>query len=432
MLATTKPDSSMRQRPPEGGVSTSPAFPKGVEPLNLSQFMLASPVPGKRKLSSQTYRSGNILPRRLRLYLYLIVPAVSLLLLIRRLSYRSHIPFHHPLPFPPTMNTTFSPTPSRQVPPYVHYIYGLSPTFGGKPFSFLQYLCFTSSLHVIEPERIYFHYVYEPSGWWWETWKEEVASRNKTTEFIMVKQRDVVEVFGNKVEHFAHKADVIRLEVLRDYGGIYLDADVLVIKDFGPLYKFPMVMAMESQPNLDPKLPPSGLCNAVMLSRPYSSFVVRWYNAYQNFTSTRWAYHSVTLPYLLAQSYPLDLIVLNKFAFFWPIWHDDHLRLVHRSPPLYDFHQPDRLAPGYNTQFTYHLWESEAWERYLKYYDPERIWFKKTAEKRGDKREEDGRNDESSFSREARRFVSLELRIKWRKAVKEGKVKEREWEHDLV
>lgn len=32
-------------------------------------------------------------------------------------------------------------------------------------------------------------------------------------------------------------------------------------------------MGMESQPNLDPALPPSGLCNAVILAKPYSSFI---------------------------------------------------------------------------------------------------------------------------------------------------------------
>lgn len=55
-----------------------------------------------------------------------------------------------------------------------------------------------------------------------------------TTKLKMVKQRDVTEIFGRKVDHYAHKADVLRLEVLRDYGGIYLDTDILVIKgEFG-------------------------------------------------------------------------------------------------------------------------------------------------------------------------------------------------------
>lgn len=120
-------------------------------------------------------------------------------------------------------------TLTRQIPPYVHYVYGLSPTFGGRPFAFMQYLCMMSALRVLKPEVIYFHHVYEPSGWYWDQWKRAV-SESGTTRLELVKQRDVTEVFGNPVEHFAHKADVLRLEVLRDYGGVYLDVDVLVIK----------------------------------------------------------------------------------------------------------------------------------------------------------------------------------------------------------
>lgn len=53
---------------------------------------------------------------------------------------------------------------------------------------------------------------------------------SETTKLKMVKQRDVTEIFGRKVEKLAHKADVIRLEVLRDYGGIYLDTDMFVLR----------------------------------------------------------------------------------------------------------------------------------------------------------------------------------------------------------
>ena len=31
------------------------------------------------------------------------------------------------------------------------------------------------------------------------------------------------EIFGNKLNHYAHKADVARLEILKNYGGIYLE-----------------------------------------------------------------------------------------------------------------------------------------------------------------------------------------------------------------
>lgn len=54
----------------------------------------------------------------------------------------------------------------------------------------------------------------------------------------MIKERDVTSVFGQEVEHFAHKADVLRLEALRDFGGVYLDMDVLVIKGELPIPSF--------------------------------------------------------------------------------------------------------------------------------------------------------------------------------------------------
>jgi hypothetical protein len=143
----------------------------------------------------------------------------------------------------------------------------------------------------------------------------------------------------------------------------------------------------------------------------------------------------------LARSHPTEITVLNKFAFFWPIWsvsplplflllltppspstshrHDDHLRLVHRS--LTDiFHRPSPLAPTYDTPFTYHLWESVSHTRYLSPYDPDRIHNR--GAKTGKEREEDGASDENAFSREGRRYVSREMRIAWRAARERGDV----------
>ena len=169
-------------------------------------------------------------------------------------------PFYYPLP-PPTTNTTFAPTPSQQIPSYAHFVFGLSPTFGDKPFAFLNYVCLSSALVKLKPEVVFMHHVYEPEGFWWDEfvrrveegggrvtrtsaeaekakvaepkiagWEKTSGRERKGTELRLVRQRDVTDVFGNEVEHFAHKADVIRLEALRDWGGVYLDTDVMVIK----------------------------------------------------------------------------------------------------------------------------------------------------------------------------------------------------------
>jgi len=42
-----------------------------------------------------------------------------------------------------------------------------------------------------------------------------------------------------------------------DYGGIYLDGDVLVVKSFTPLRRFPFVIGRQS---------PDGLCNGIMVA----------------------------------------------------------------------------------------------------------------------------------------------------------------------
>lgn len=89
----------------------------------------------------------------------------------------------------------------RKVPPYVHYVFGLSPDFGGKPFGFIQYAALQSAVQILHPEKVLFHYLHEPQGWWWDRAKEVPG-------FIPVQTHDVTEVFGRPIEHFAHKADV--------------------------------------------------------------------------------------------------------------------------------------------------------------------------------------------------------------------------------
>jgi len=147
----------------------------------------------------------------------------------------------------------------------------------------------------------------------------------------------------------------------------------------------------------------------------------------------------------LAQRHPSEITVLNRYAFFWPLWfvflsplspfpatnfpilnvrHDDHLRLVHRSLS-YSFHSPPSLSSSPSSllsggQFAYHLWESFAYERYLSPYDPDRIH--NLGAKTGNEREEDGASDENSFSREARRWVGEAFRERWRKAKRAGLV----------
>ena len=116
---------------------------------------------------------------------------------------------------------------SKPIPKVVHFVYGLKD--GPSPsIEFYQFLCLQSALISIQPVVIYLWVYIEPQGEWWE----EIKKLDK----VQVKQLDRIDrVYGRKLEKFAHWADIVRLKVLHEFGGIYLDLDVLALRSFDSL-----------------------------------------------------------------------------------------------------------------------------------------------------------------------------------------------------
>ncbi|KAG0146534.1 hypothetical protein CROQUDRAFT_671048 [Cronartium quercuum f. sp. fusiforme G11] len=289
-----------------------------------------------------------------------------------------------------------------KIPRYLHYVFGMSPDFGGKPFGFIHFAALQSALQILRPEKIFIHYAYLPTGWWFERVLE-------IEQVKLVKVRDVTEIFGRPVEHFAHKADIIRLEALRDYGGIYLDFDVFIVRDFTDLLNEDVVLGQEQSPetklrsSTNSKTPEIlGVCNAIILAKPFSPFISRWISSYRTFDKTRWADHSASIPWSLALKFPQEVTILGPEAFFYPLWHEDHLWLVHRSLD-WSFDNSGQLA--------YHAWSSLSYENELKKYDPDLIHVGGGIE-----------NGENSFSYFVRRYIHLDIQIKWSEAKKLGEL----------
>lgn len=87
-------------------------------------------------------------------------------------------------------------------------------------------------------------------------------------------------ILGNTLYYFAHKADILRLIVLSNYGGIYLDIDTICIKPFKELLKYDFVLGKQ---NICEK--EYGLCNTIILSAKDSYFLKLWYGSYKYFRS---------------------------------------------------------------------------------------------------------------------------------------------------
>lgn len=189
------------------------------------------------------------------------------------------------------------------IPKIIHYIY-----VGGRPFSFVHFLAVYTAWKVNQPRRIYLHCTEEPAGRWWD------AARPLLT---VNRVAPVHEVFGRPVRYPAHMADVIRLDVLQRFGGIYLDLDVVCLRPFDPLLKHEFVMGIE---------PGTGLCNAVILARRDAEFLGQWRERYRSFDGSLWNHHSVVVPWQMARATPERIHVADKYAFFYPTHNDP----VHR------------------------------------------------------------------------------------------------------
>lgn len=218
------------------------------------------------------------------------------------------------------------------IPNEFHFIFGLSPDFGGRPFSLVHYVAIAACQQVNKPTRINMFYEYLPQGEWWERARPMLTLR---------KVRAPDSIHGRPIVSFAHKADVMRLHILKELGGVYLDIDVICIEPFTDLRHNDCVLGEELG---------VGLCNAVILSKPEATFISLWLAGYSSFSNGQWNEHSVKLPSRLAQGRK-DICVLGPKIFFWPMWN--------RKDDLSAFYTSNKsLCEG---SYCVHLWESITW-----------------------------------------------------------------------
>lgn len=215
---------------------------------------------------------------------------------------------------------------------------------GGKPFSYASYLCLLSAIKAHPEATFNFYHDQEVGGEWFPRLEPRLN---------LHRMDPPKEIFGQPLKRVEHQADIVRLRVLQEQGGIYLDTDVFVCRSFLPLLQHQFVMGIEER---------QGLCNGVILSEPDSPFVREWLAAYHpdsqregaGFDPDGWAEMSVRFPEILARSFPDYITVLPKEAFHDPMGDIHGLRDL--------FENPDYVNEA---SFAQHLWASQSWSRYL-------------------------------------------------------------------
>jgi hypothetical protein len=226
------------------------------------------------------------------------------------------------------------------IPNQLHYVH-LSNS--GRPWKLHHHLSVKSAYVRSGVDKINIWVDKEPTGEWWEKTKPLV-------EVILIKPPS--EIFGIPITQQAHKSDVLRLQILLEHGGIYVDTDTIFVKSYKLLLDNKFVLGQQGLNGVE------GLCPAVILSEPNSIFGQYWLAGFKDSFkggppgSDTWCTHSVEYPSWLSKHIPDQITILNHETFFWPLYHQNHIEVMFEQKHIFP------------NAYSHHLWESSG-KKYL-------------------------------------------------------------------
>jgi hypothetical protein len=216
----------------------------------------------------------------------------------------------------------------------IHFIW-LTQT-GSRPFSFINALAVrAASIH---------HYTDDMVMWCNEIPRNN-PNWNMVKDLFEVRHIDAPnEIDGIPLEHIQYKADVLRLRILQEHGGIYLDTDSLLLKPLTPLVGPEIVLAQES---------PDSIAMSPIIAKPGAEFIKCWLERIPAALEIgTWAYHAVNLPVEISKVCECDIRPQQEF-FPFDLRHnylfddgraDEHMR---RMGDPYALHVYETYWAGY-------------------------------------------------------------------------------------
>ena len=156
---------------------------------------------------------------------------------------------------------------------------------------------------------------------------------------------------------------MLRLQILLEYGGIYLDIDTICQRPFEPLLDGRVVLGNEER-IVNGQREPVGLCNAIIIAPPRAQFLRLWYETYREFvggpSGNLWNKFSVQMPMRLAREHSELVRIEPAASFFWPSWDSAGIRSMFSE----NLEFPEA--------FSFHLWQGQS-AHYLKSLDAKTV-----------------------------------------------------------
>ncbi|KAL4224959.1 hypothetical protein ACF0H5_015655 [Mactra antiquata] len=149
---------------------------------------------------------------------------------------------------------------SNRIPNVAHYVW-----YKRGEMSFIAFLSMLSVVRFVRPCVILIHGEL-PYGRYWD------AITYFYPNFVHIKRDIPTHVFGTKLTHTSHPSDIMRIETLIEYGGIYLDMDMVLVRSIDSLINFPFVLSSQ-------KFGIFG--SAFIMSEINATFLHLWMNEYR-------------------------------------------------------------------------------------------------------------------------------------------------------
>ncbi|OWF40609.1 hypothetical protein KP79_PYT04486 [Mizuhopecten yessoensis] len=179
----------------------------------------------------------------------------------------------------------YCPSDGYKVPNLAHYIW-----FNIKTMSFYHFLSFMS-VHLFQAPCVILVHGHLPGGPYWRYLVRVVPN------IIHVATNPPSTFNGKSIVSMEHKSDLVRLFVLKEYGGIYFDIDSVLLRSLDSIRNHSVTMSLEYWSNLS---------NGLILAEPDAKFTRMWISKYREYTYDPEFYfeYSLFVPTKIARLHP--------------------------------------------------------------------------------------------------------------------------------
>ncbi|KIW12247.1 hypothetical protein PV08_09523 [Exophiala spinifera] len=309
----------------------------------------------KAEFASQPLQSFRL---RKKAYLALLLAAVAAVLLFNT---HSHLPDSIQQHADMLPSSPISVSLNNEIPNYVHYVQLQKHERAKFHFEFKHFLSVYSSVVYLKPKTIFLHTDFSEEAI--EKVLQSDNPRDKWTRRILslksvkvrhVRAPTVATGNGKKIVEIQHKSDFVRMDAVYEFGGLYMDFDVLPLRDITPLRRsgFKNIVGREHG---------GAINNGCWLSAPKTAMVDIFRSEANEIFDGGWTTHSCKLLTRVAERLvrtPSEVLIMDMLAFAPSSWVDkdvERLWAVHNESDIF----PDD-AVDFTIQDPYLRWNRRS------------------------------------------------------------------------